>query len=262
MSDDEVGQEENAAAHAGRTEFSRADLAVTCPFMRTLVVTRPDLYDDSGRTMSRDVLLGFVRAQRSPEERGDLEDVFEFFARVNQTPFTRWVRNVMSRSDLFSTDFPGSKGDHSGSTGIYRERDGTFDETAFRRVINHSSDGTTMTRQDMASAIIEANGREELRGSTLDLAKSAGEFALLFNLLGPDDGAMRISDMRMLCDKNQWPPDALRNLGTATRHQWNTTTREIMRRIIELKFPDDDNEPKLERAMRDIQTVMGGPSEK
>ena len=36
----------------------------------------------------------------------------------------------------------------------------------------------------------------------------------------------------------------------------------IMRGIIELKFHGDDREREMERAIRDVQTVVGGPSVK
>lgn len=259
MNDDEARPSDVMSESSAPRSLSETELAAICPFVRTLLVKHPDVYDEASRTMSRDVLLGFVRDQRPPGGRGDLEKVFDFFATANQTPFALWIRNVMGRSDLFSTDFPGSNGDHPGSTGIYSESDGAFDLGAFDRVIAHSSDGSTMTRKDVAAAIIEANGREENTGSALDLAKSAGEFALLFNLLGRDDGTMLISDMRTLFDQNEWPPGALHNLRTATRHQWNTITGEIMRGIIDLKFHDHDREREMERAMRDVQTVVGGP---
>ena len=168
--------------------LTEAKKTATCSFVRTLLANHPDLYDEASQTMSRETLLEFVRAQRAPGGEGSLEKVFAFFSRVNQTPFTRWLRNLLSGTDFFSTEFPGSKGDHPGSTDTYRRDDGNFDPAAFDRVTAHSSNGRTMSQKDFAAAIIEANDSESNPGSALDLAKSAGEFALLFNLLGREDG--------------------------------------------------------------------------
>ncbi len=149
MGDDETPPSDATSDGSSQQSLTDNELAATCPFVRTLLVKQPDVYDASDRTMSREALLGFVREQRPPGAAGDLEDVFAFFATVNQTPFSLWIRNTTSRSDLFSTDFPGSNGDHPGSTGIYRESDGAFDQGAFDRVVAHSSDGSTMTRKDV-----------------------------------------------------------------------------------------------------------------
>ena len=261
MNDDERRSSDAKAqtGHTGPRSLSRGQIAATCPFMRTLLVNHPEVYDEGSRTMSRESLLGFVRAQRTPGGTGSLEKVFAFFARVNQTPFTLWLKNLLRRTDLFSTEFPGSRGDHPGSTGSYRESDRTFDQSAFDRVVAHSSDGTTMNQRDIAAAIIASNRSETNPGSALDLAKSAGEFALLFNLLGREHGTMLISDMRMLFEENAWPPGSLQNLGTATADEWNTLTTKITRAIIDVQFDGDEHGQQMEQAMRHVQTVVGGP---
>lgn len=240
---------------------SEAEAAAICPFVRTLLVARPDLYDADTRTMSLGALLGFVRGHRptpDPQATG-LEEVFSFFARVNHTPFRLWLRNVFSRGDRFSLDFPGSKGDHPGSTGIYREGSGEFDAAAFARVVAHSSDGETMTRRDVAAAIVGANRHPANPGSAVDLIRSAGEFALLFNLLGTSDGAIRIADMRTLFEANRWPDGALRNLGRATAAEWRTLTREITQEAVVQVHDGTDAPGEIRRAMEEIDRVFGDP---
>ena len=261
MNDEErpTSDEDAAPPARERRPLNDAEKAATCPFVRTLLVNHPDVYDEATRTMSRETLLDFVRAQRAPGGERSMEKVFAFFARTNQTPFTLWFQNLLSRKDLFSTEFPGSRGDHPGSTEIYRGSDGTFDPSAFDRVVAHSSDGTTMNQRDIAAAIIESNRHEANPGSAVDLAKSAGEFALLFNLLGRDDSTMLISDMRMLFEHNTWPPGSLDNLGKATADEWRTLTQEIMRAIASLKFSGDNDKAQVEEAMGHLQAVVDGP---
>ena len=253
MSDEEsrASNVRRSVGATGSPSPTDAQTAAICPFMRTLLVNHPERYNDTDRTMSLEQLVGFVREQRAPEGGGSMEKVFAFFATTNHRPFMLWLKNLLGRADLFSTDFPGSRGDHPGSSGIYRESDGTFDPTAFERVVAHSGDGTTMTQKNVAAAIIESNGREANPGTSLDLAKSAGEFALLFNLIGKPDGTMLISDMRMLFEDTAWPPGALENLGRATAQQWRALTGEITRTIVELQVHGDEHDQKLAQAMHD-----------
>ena len=109
------------------------------------------------------------------------------------------------------------------------------------------------------SAIIEANDSDSNPGSPLDLAKSAGEFALLFNLLAGEEGRMRIVDMRMLFEQNEWPPGSLRNLGKATRGDWISATKRITHEIVGLKFEDDDGNGQKPQVMRHLEKVVAAP---
>ncbi len=233
----------------------------TCPFMRTLLVQSPELADPDSRTMSRAELHRFVRRQRPPGVDGSLEKVLLFFARVNQTPLSMKLGNLVTGRDRFSLRFPGSRGDHPGSTDIYSRADGGFDAAAFERVVAHSSDGRRMTPRDMASAILEANANPSNPGSPVDLANSAGEFALLFNLLGGDGGAegidIGIADMRQLFERNEWPDGALDNLGRATLGGWLAVTREILRHIAELKFDGDRDGRGAGRLMGHLRGLFG-----
>ena len=260
MPDDERSDvnDPDAATSSPTHTPTAAERAAICPFVRTVLVQHPDLYDDAGRTMSLESLLELVRNQRADRtaDPKSLEQVFSFFARVNHTPFPLWLRNLVRRGDRFSTDFPGSRGDHPGSTGIYREADGEFDAAAFERVVSHSTDGSTMSQKDIAAAIIEANDRPENPGSAIDLVNSAGEFALLLNLIGNGDGTMRIADMRTLFAANDWPPGALSNLGRASAAEWRTLTREITRHIIELKHDGPDRERAWQDAEKQIDRIV------
>lgn len=229
----------------------------TCPFMRTLLVNDPELADGASRTMSRAALRRFVRQQRPAGVDGSLEKVLLFFARVNQTPLSMKLGNLLTGRDRFSLRFPGSRGDHPGSTDIYSRADGGFDPAAFERVVAHSSDGETMTPRDMAAAILEANANPSNPGSPVDLANSAGEFALLFNLLAGDGDAMRIADMRQLFERNEWPAGALDNLGRATVGGWVAMTREILRRIAELRFDGDEDGRETGRLMGHLEGLFG-----
>jgi len=235
-----------------------AERAATCPFVRTLLVQHPEIYDESSRTMSLEALLEFVRGQRPTPARDhtSLEQVFAFFARSNQTPLRLWLKNLMRGSDMFSTDFPGSRGDHPGSTGIYREEDGAFDAEAFERVVAHSSDGVTMSHRDVAAAIVEANRRPENPGSAVDLVKSAGEFALLFNVIGTADDRLRITDMRTLFEQNAWPPDALGNLGRARAADWQAATRALTACIVDITHAGHDHDVQMAEAMARVDSVF------
>lgn len=241
------------------SSLTDAAKGATCPFMRTLFVNNPASYDEASRTMSRQTLEQFVRGQRQEGEDGSLERVLSFFARVNQTPLKMKFTNFLGRRDLFSTEFPGSRGDHPGSTDIYSRADRAFDEAAFGRVIAHSSDGTTMSHRDMAAAIIEANDSDSNPGSSLDLEKSAGEFALLFNLLAGKEDRMHIADMRTLFERNEWPAGSLRNLGRATRGDWVSATKRITHEIVRMKFDRDDKGRGKAQVMRDLGKVVSAP---
>lgn len=238
-------------------ELTESARRATCPFMRTLLHQQPESHDPASHTMSRRALKEFVCGQRGEGEDGSLEQVLAFFARVNQTPLGMKLSNLLKRKDLFSTDFPGSRGDHPGSTDIYSRTDGSFDEAAFARVIAHSSDGVTMTHRDIAAAIIEANEGDSNPGSPLDLAKSAGEFALLFNLLAGQSDRMTIEHLRTLFERNEWPTGSLHNLGRATRGDWIAETKKITSEIVRLKFGRGGGRGKAE-TMRQMKRVVGG----
>lgn len=98
-------------------------------------------------------------------------------------------------------------------------------------------------------------------GRKLDLANSAGEFALLFNLLATPDSTMRIADMRQLFGRNEWPPAALDNLGRPTAGEWLEITRKIAHEIADLEFHGDEHAAEREETMRHVESVVGGPIE-
>jgi hypothetical protein len=201
-----------------------------CPFVRTML-TASDAPPWSRETQEMNVLdlMKFVEDQPG---NGSMGTVLKFFAIFNHglgNKFER-IRNLATGSGgRFSTRLIGSDGDHPGDSRIYNKATGEFDGEQFKIFTGFSSDGETMSLDDLGRAIVDANKRHN--GSPINAVQSAGEFGLLSALLGDSDGKVKISEMERLFAVNDFPGGARVNLGTRTAQQWFDLTLRIIHAI-------------------------------
>ena len=203
---------------------------INCPFIRT-VLSAPDAphWDSTRQVMQVGDLLQFVRDQPG---NGNLDRVLRYFAVVNHGLGNRAQRlfnHLLGAGGQFSTKLVGSDGDHGGDSRIYNPETREFDPAEFAAFIKFSTDGHTMGVSELGAAIQDFNHRHAGRPS--DALQSAGEFALLAVLIGNAEGTIRVADMRLLFEANQFPEGARANLGSRTAEQWFTLTNRISEAI-------------------------------
>jgi hypothetical protein len=198
-----------------------------CPFMRTAL--KAGVLDFDGQTAPQDTLKRFLGAGLNGFGR-----VARFFARRNhRTP-------GMLRGRYDPLNLAGSRGDHPGDSQMLSERG--FDPQRFAEFTAHARtgpDGTYMTARDLGAAIAESLRRDpKARVGTWDvlfkndMRNSAGEFGLLLEgfgkvlTQGPDRGirAVFVEDMRLLFEKNQFPPDWPQTIKDASASGWAVTS--------------------------------------
>ncbi len=217
-----------------------------CPFIRTAL--KAGVLGFDGQTAPIDRLKEVLGP--------DFGRVPAFFARQNHKPEGGgWF---FTRTTYDPIHLVGSKGDHPGDTGILSAAG--FSEAAFRAVTSHSTDGKTMTADDFVRAFSAANAQDPGANHVVDRAKSAGEFALLLEAFGHIEGGKKrvsISDMRLLFEKNEFPPNWEQSLANASAVGWTKLTLQMSgKALFTHQDPGVLRTPQAQA--RALQSSMGG----
>lgn len=231
-----------------------------CPFLRTML-SAPDApkWDQRKQVMDIEELVRFIRDE--PAGNGTVHEVLRFLSIANHGVGNRLQRMgcLVTRSGgQFSTELAGSDGDHEGDSRIYDPETGEFDAEQFARFTSFSGDGETMDIAALGQAIADAGKRHN--GTPVTAVESAAEFALLCILLGDDNGAIRIADMRRLFEANEFPAGAREKLRSRTREQWFSLTMRIIEAVSSaaLGGRDGNSEMKPDR-LKHLLEVLFGP---
>lgn len=217
---------------------------VHCPFVRTMLSAQDaPPWNREAQEMEVGDLTGFVRAQPGD---GDLDNLLRFFSIINHGVGNKLVRsmNLLQPRSRFSTKLMGSDGDHGGGSHIYHPVSGEFDERQFATFTAFSSNGKVMTIGDLGNAVAGANQRHG--GTAYDALQSAVEFGLLATLIGDRRGAIRISDIRLLFEQNEFPAGARENLGGRTTRHWLNVTVRIADAVVAAAEKAGDREKAAE----------------
>jgi hypothetical protein len=100
-----------------------------------------------------------------------------------------------------------------------------------------AGDSTVLTPETMARVIVAANHAAfsevsgNSKGTVIDLAKSAGEWGLMFCLLQDGDGNVPIDDLEKLCKDQEIPPRGQQNLAKSSTREWIQYTTVITAQI-------------------------------
>ena len=197
-------------------ELKPGEGVIRCPAVRSLVKSGKLHHEGLQTAAVQELVRVFSGQDRdlAPNEPGSLANVAGFFAILNhgvpehpeggghglKDRILALVRKApdlvdaaavasgKSTSRLFDLRLFGSKGDHPGTVNFFKnDSSGEFQAEQFASVMARVSDGVTLTIQGIARMIIIANaGAWDREGSTLDLAKSAGEWALMVCALRAD----------------------------------------------------------------------------
>lgn len=203
-------------------ELKPGEGVIRCPAVRSLVKSGELRHEGMETAAVQELVRIFSGQPRDlgPTEPGSLANVAGFFAILNHgVPehaddghgligrFHHLVQKGRDAADaaavaagkstnrLFDLRLFGSAGDHPGTVNFFKnDSGGEFQAEQFASVMTQVSDGKTLTIQGIAKMIIRANaGTWDREGSTLDLAKSAGEWALMVCALRADETTTDIS---------------------------------------------------------------------
>jgi len=222
-----------------------AEGLIRCPAVRALVKTGK-LAHQNLETASVQDLVHAISAQArnlGPGEPGSLGNVGGFFAIFNHgVPahvfFNRFfdgrdgaaVAAGASTPRRFDLRLFESRGDHPGTVNFFKnDPDGAFQSSQFDDETKSVSDGKTLTIDGIARLILKANtGAWDAEGSPIDLAKSAGEWALMVCALRPDPSTtdISVSDLRALYSQADTTP-LLGGTSRATAREWVRVTAQI-----------------------------------
>jgi len=198
-------------------ELQPGEGVIRCPAVRSLVKGGKLQHEGLQTAAVQELVRVFSGQDRdlAPTEPGSLANVAGFFAILNhgvpehavgdghglKERFLAFVQKGpdvadaaavaagKSTSRLFDLRLLGSKGDHPGTVNFFKnDSGGEFQAEQFTSVMTQVSDGRVLTIQGIAKMIIMANaGAWDRVGSTVDLAKSAGEWALMVCALRADE---------------------------------------------------------------------------
>lgn len=187
---------------------------IRCPAVRSLIKSGKLKHESLQTAAVQDLVRAFSGQDRNlkPDEPGSLANVAGFFAIVNHGlpeaagnkdhGFLDRVRDVLEKAPgaagaagvaagkstdrRFRLQFFGSAGDHPGTVNFFKaDESGEFQAEQFKSAMAEFSDGQTLTIRGIARMIIKANEADP-KASSIDLAKSAGEWALMVCVLRPD----------------------------------------------------------------------------
>ncbi len=251
-----------------KVELSPGEAPIRCPAIRTLVregkLPHMDLKEAAVQELVH-VLSGQQKTLK-PSAPGSLANVAGYFAIFNHgLPHHKedaprglggflhrvadWIRKPFTTTDAaavaagrrtdrrFNLHLHGSPGEHPGTVNFFHKDSGEFLPDQFRTVMSQVSDGKTLTIDGIARMIIRANNGEwDVPGSTLDLAKSAGEWALMVCALrkSPSTTDIAIDDVERLyraVDSTQ----LLMGSHSATAQDWVRVTAQITAAIARIK---------------------------
>jgi hypothetical protein len=227
------------------TERSGAEGLIRCPAVRGLVKTGQLAHENLETAAVEDLVHAFSGQPRNlkPDEPGSIGNIAGFFAIFNhgvpEHIFFRGMRNAIDGAKVaagrptarrFDLRLFESRGDHPGTVNFFKnDADGQFQSAQFEAEMQRVSDGTTLTIQGIAQLIIKANGGAwDKEGSTIDLAKSSGEWALMVCALRADPSTTDISVDHLRALYSQADTTQLHHgCSQASAHDWVKTTARI-----------------------------------
>ncbi len=232
-----------ASASDGKTSWDQSLLRNTrCPFLRAAASSGELEIADGQNLQSKPVLVATV-ASVSNAGKG-LGGVLAFFARFNHTRGLNPDANnllLRARQTEFnmdqSTDQNISDGTHDGSVDIIRGATGSFNPEVVAEIRKIAGNSPVLTPEAMARVIVAANHADfsqvsgNSQGTVIDLAKSAGEWGLMFCLLQDSDGNVPIDDLEALCQTAVIPLRAQANLANSSAREWIQYTTVISAHI-------------------------------
>jgi len=211
-----------------------------CPFMSSALKEGLIKVDENGNADVKQLkeVLGpfggvpafFAKQNHAVDKEGKLKD-------SSQDDSLLDFANIHPFAKKFNPwQLAGSKGDHIGDSKILSVEKG-FDAQRFEEFVSHSQDGKTMTMEDFGRAVGATIPRDSevdgLYDKELNASKSAGEWALMVELLGKtgEDGVKRvdIQEMRNLFENNQFPEGWTEHVrDNASRTGWVKDTAKIL----------------------------------
>jgi hypothetical protein len=221
-----------------------------CPFLRA-VASAGDLKIEDGQNLqSKPVLVATVDSVKIAGN--GLANVLAFFARFNhtrgllpgaETPVGRFAQSKFNLDQ--STNDNISDGTHDGSVDIIRGATGVFNPAVVEEIRKIAGNSPVLTPEAMARVIVASNqalfsgvsGNRE--GKVIDLAKSAGEWGLMFCLLQDDKGDVPIDDLEALCRDARVPHQGKGNLDKSGTREWIYYTAVITAHIVHGQHCDD-----------------------
>jgi hypothetical protein len=237
---------------------------IRCPAVRSLIKNgklKHEEHDGLQTAAVQELVRAFSGQPRdlAPNEPGSLANVAGFFAIVNhgiedgaeeqghglidsvvsllhKGGDAAKVAGGKSTTRRFDLRFLGSKGDHPGTVNFFTDDErGEFQPEKFTSAMAKFSKGGTLTIQGVARMIIEANGADP-KASALDLAKSAGEWALMVCVLRAGEATTDIPTAALERMYSQADPTQLLiGSGRATALEWVKVTAQITAAIAEEK---------------------------
>lgn len=255
---------------AGRTWDKSLLRNTRCPFLRAAASAgKLDIKNDQN-LQKKDVLVATVASVKSAGI--GLGDVLVFFARLNHTRGLRQEpMNLIERfrQTEFNMDQSNvdniSDGTHGGSVNIICGPTGEFNPEVMEEIGKIAGGSRVLTPELMARVIVAANHTglskdcPDSRGEVIDLAKSAGEWGLMFCLLQDGDGDVPIDDLESLCKNQVIPPRGQQNLGKSSTREWIHYTTVITAHIAKGQ-PDAAAGNQVAGCMHDLWCEeKGGP---
>ena len=262
--------------------LSPGEAPILCPAIRSLV-REGKLEHQELKIAAVQELVHVLSGQPRtlpPNEPGSLANVAGYFAIFNHSlphhePKPRglrnrirsWFRKPLETTDAaqvaaggrtdrkFSLHMLGSRGEHPGTVNFFHKKTGEFQPEQFRTVMNEVSDGETLTIDGIARMIVRANdGEWDVPGTSLDLAKSAGEWALLVCVLRKDPSStdMPIAEIEQLY-RDADSTRLLAGSRSATAEEWVRVTAQIAAAIARLR----NRKVRLHKVFRHINGPNG-----
>lgn len=236
---------------------------IRCPAIRSLIQDGSLKHQNLQTASVADLMEALSsRPERlRPHEPGSLANIAGFFAIFNH----RVPRDGHAAAAVLAGGAPagtfdlrlfGSAGDHPGTVDFFsNDEHGRFQAEHFASVMREVAGGDTLTIQGIARMIIAANARDP-KASTLDLVKSAGEWALMVCALRTDGSTTDISvaDLRRMYEERD-----SRKLTTgsavATALDWIAVTIQITAAIAKEKGQRIKLARRLHSAFKDLGTL-------
>jgi hypothetical protein len=229
---------------------------IRCPAVRSLIKNdklKHEAHEGLQTASVQDLVRALSGQDRdlAPNEPGSLANVAGFFAIVNHglpdgpedqgQGVVDGLRSLLhmggdaakvaggkSTSRRFNLRFLGSKGDHPGTVNFFSDDEsGEFQAEKFTSAMAEFGEGGTLTIHGIARMIISANAADK-NAKELDLAKSAGEWALMVCVLRADETTTDIPVAALERMYSQADPTQLLiGSGRATALQWVKVTAQI-----------------------------------
>ncbi len=255
----------------GSTSWNKSLLRNTrCPFLRAAASAGDLTIQDGHNLQSKPVLVATVDSVKIAGN--GLGSVLAFFARFNhtrgllpgaETPVGRFAQSRFNLDQ--STDQNISDGTHDGSVDIIRGATGVFNPAVVQEIRKIAGDSPVLTPEAMARVIVASNQAlfsdvsGNKKGTVIDRAKSAGEWALMFCLLHDDNGNVPIDDLEALCRDARVPHQGKSNLARSNTREWIHYTAVITAHIAHGQHSDAAKTETVEAMCSVWGEKDGGP---